>query len=130
MLGLHEHRESRWVGPMEKGLVRLQRAVGGQTETPQSRAGKLHGRLWAGGDEIAVHDRAVVDVVVPPAYPVAIRYSAAALVWRRLSRRPARARPAVAPQMAATESRRLGNARRPRRTLPLARRPRCRRQAG
>ena len=65
MLGLHEDREGRRVAPVEKSLVRLQRAIGGQAEAPQSRAGKLHRRLWAGGDEIPVYDCAVVDVVVP-----------------------------------------------------------------
>ena len=64
MPSLHEDREGGRVGSIEEALVRLQRAVGCQTEAPERRGGELHGRLWAGGDEITVHDCAFVDVIV------------------------------------------------------------------
>ena len=52
---------------VKQALVGVERALGGQAQAPQRRTRELHGRLRAGGDEVAVGDRALVDVAVTPA---------------------------------------------------------------
>jgi hypothetical protein len=49
---------------MEDGLVRLERAVGRQSELSQCRSGKLHWRLWPCGDQASVCDGALIDEVL------------------------------------------------------------------
>ena len=103
VLGLHENREAGRIAPMEDGLVRLERAIGRQAELLQRRPGELNGRLRPRGDQAIVCDGTLIDEGAHhPHTRCASKYSAAALVWRRESSRPALARPAVAPQMAAT----------------------------
>lgn len=54
---------------MEESLVRLQCLFRCQAETPECGAGELNRRLGAGGNQIAVDDRALVDVVVGTGVP-------------------------------------------------------------
>src|SRR5512133_3878766 len=54
---------------MEESLVRLQCLFRRHAETPECGAGELDRRLGAGGDQIAVDDRALVDVVVGTGVP-------------------------------------------------------------
>lgn len=64
VLSLHEYGECGRVTPVEEALVRLQRALGDQAEASQRRAGVLHRRLRAGGNELPIHNGALVEVVV------------------------------------------------------------------
>src|SRR5262245_65870630 len=65
----HQHWKRRLVPAMEECLVGLELALGGQPEPAHGCAGELHRRLGTGGDEVAVNDGALVNVVVTACVP-------------------------------------------------------------
>lgn len=57
---------------MEQGFVGFEHFIGHESEHSERRASELHRRLGSSGNESAVGDGSLVEIVIAPLWPVAL----------------------------------------------------------